>query len=218
MPNQSSSTHVFDALKDWNQSCYHCAHNARDPVRHTRASLQCVLGSLEIPPARQPRSPGPRLKLLKVTDVRPNMSGANIYVKILKQHHALDDSGLSEVVAGDVAAMITIRFRGMRPPLCDVGQVVTIHNAQVVMPKGFMRLKMDRRTSLTPTDSQAVYTANDTAYVSAAEYEKLLEMLEAIGQPPVLAHKASLCAKVHTCTHDNSQCVSPTIRSSRSWK
>merc|ERR1719336_2388097 len=102
---------------------------------------------------------------MKVSKIKPVMRGVNIYVKVLKLPEAVGDSDLKEVVVGDDTAIITLRVRGERVKICEVGKALRVQNAHVIMFKGFIRLEVDKWTALAPTDEK-VGTVNETKDIS----------------------------------------------------
>lgn len=116
-------------------------------------------------PVRALRKP----KFTKVDTIKPEQRGVSIYAKVVKAPEGVGDE-LFEVVVGDETGTVTLRVRGGRAQLCEVGKVVRVQNATVQMYKGFVRLDVDKWAALKPEEAEVGEVSTKTD-VSATEYE-----------------------------------------------
>lgn len=105
---------------------------------------------------------------VKISSVEPEMKGLNFFAKVLEVNK---EDGITSVKVGDETGSVTLRVLVADKALaCEVGKIMRIQNARVVMVKGFMNVQIDKWAALKPEDA-VVGEVNTKKDMSAIEFE-----------------------------------------------
>jgi len=113
-------------------------------------------------------------KCIKVTDLNPESKGVNLLVKVVSVGEADETKRggtITEIVAGDASAIVTLRLTEDEMKAVAVNNVVEVHNAVVRMEKGFMRLTVGKWGKIVAHAGDTEVTAKKDRDMSSTEYE-----------------------------------------------
>mmetsp|Transcript_44630 Transcript_44630/g.92978 ORF Transcript_44630/g.92978 Transcript_44630/m.92978 type:complete len:366 (-) Transcript_44630:261-1358(-) len=115
-----------------------------------------------------PVKPLTKPEFRKVSSIEPEQRGVNFYGKVLKAPESVGEDA-STVEVGDETAKVTLRVRGDRSSACEVGKVMRVQNAKVIMVKGFIQVQIDKWAALKPAEEEIGEVGKKD--ISAVEYE-----------------------------------------------
>jgi len=116
---------------------------------------------------------------LKVDQLKPGASGANLLVKVLSCQVVVDRTRadgsrirIGECLVGDDTGCIVLTARNAQID-CMTGEspTIVIRNSKVEMFRGYMRLTVDKWGLIQSAPEPATFKVNDTNNLSQVEYE-----------------------------------------------
>lgn len=122
----------------------------------------CIVPAKMIPKLRKP-------KFVTVDKLQPEKRSVNVYAKVVKS--TPDTEGVNDVVLGDATGVVTLRATGDQIATCEVGKVVRVQNAKVVMVKNYMRVVVDKWAVVKPAPDHEDIEPKTSNDISAVEYE-----------------------------------------------
>jgi ssDNA-binding replication factor A large subunit len=94
-----------------------------------------------------------------VSSLEPDQRGVSVIVKVIDvsvEERKRPDGTIANAASatiGDLTGVITLNSRGQLPEVLQKDAVIAVFNARIAMVKGFMRLNLDRWSSLKSLDS-----------------------------------------------------------------
>lgn len=111
-------------------------------------------------------------KWMTVNRIKPEVSGVNVFVKVVQAASGEGSDSVNNFVVGDATGVVTLRARGAKQIAdCQSPKILRIQNARAVMVKGHIQLEITKWGVLKVADDHEDIEPKVSHDVSAVEYE-----------------------------------------------
>lgn len=162
-------------IKDW---CLDPAVTYGEKLNPTTKSIWDTLEDMDSPECAKKCAeidawrPLAKPKFKKVKDIQPEQKGLNFMLKCVTPPQAVEGIEEKESLCGDDTGTVLVCMRSdAHLALCTAGACLRVQNAHVRMVKGFMRLVVDKWSTLKVADAVEFDSVNEEKNVSKIEFE-----------------------------------------------
>jgi nucleoside diphosphate kinase len=162
-------------IKDW---CLDPAVTYGDKLSPTTKSIWDTLEDMDSPECAKKCAeidawrPLAKPKFKKVKDMTPEQKGLNLMLKCVSAPVAVEGTEEKESLCGDETGTVLVCMRSdAQLAVCTAGALLRVQNAHVRMVGGFMRLIVDKWSTIKVADAVEFDTVKEDNNVSKVEFE-----------------------------------------------